>query len=113
MTGTVTARLPQIRLTQKFAGDWSVAGMLGLPNSANLTSSAPYSTNANNGSAAETPQLQGMVQYEHDWWGKAAYFGVPKAFTAWVAAGWQRSINRKRSAVSLRIIRTFGGKTVM
>ena len=94
MTGTVTARLPQIRLTQKFAGDWSVAGMLGLPNNANLTSSAPYSTTTNNGSATETPQLQGMVSYEHDWWGKAAYFGVPKAFTAQVTAGWQRAVNR-------------------
>ena len=43
MTGTVTARLPQVRLTQQFAGDWSVAGMVGLPNNANLTNANPYS----------------------------------------------------------------------
>jgi hypothetical protein len=106
MTGTVTARLPQIRVTQKFAGDWSVAGLVGLPSNANLTNSAPYSTNAGNGSAAETPQLQGSIQYTHDWWGKAAYFGVPKPFTAWVAAGWQRNISRNTSAIALR---TFDG----
>ena len=41
MTGTVTARLPQVRLTQQFAGDWSVAGLVGLPNTTNLTSSYP------------------------------------------------------------------------
>ena len=32
MTGTPTARLPQIRLTQKFLGDWTVAGLIGDPN---------------------------------------------------------------------------------
>ncbi|HEY9072544.1 MAG TPA: hypothetical protein VIN67_00305, partial [Desulfobaccales bacterium] len=98
-TGTVTARLPQIRLTQKFAGDWSVAGMLGLPNNANLTNADPYGAGTGgNGADAETPQLQGVVKYEHDWWGKAAYFGVPAPFAAWVAAGWQRNINRAASS---------------
>ncbi len=107
MTGTVTARLPQIRLTQKFAGDWSVAGLVGLANSANLTSSAPYSTNANNGSAAETPQIEGMVKYEHDWWGKAPYFGTPTPFTAQVTAGWQRAVNRSLAA-GAGTMRAFG-----
>jgi hypothetical protein len=93
MTGTVTARLPQIRLTQKFLGDWSVAGMVGLPQTANLTSATPYSTTVGNGSSAETPQIQGMLKYAHDWWGKAAYFGHPKPFTVQVTAGWQRNIN--------------------
>ena len=36
MTGTPTARLPQIRFTQKFAGDWTVAGLIGDPNQATL-----------------------------------------------------------------------------
>jgi hypothetical protein len=93
-TGTATARIPQIRLTQKFLGDWSVAGLVGLPNSALLDSNTPYSTTVNNGSSAETPQVQGSVKYAHDWWGKAAYFGHPAPFTVQVTAGWQRSINR-------------------
>jgi hypothetical protein len=110
MTGTVTARLPQIRLTQKFAGDWSVAGLVGLPNTANLTSSTPYSTNANNGSSAETPQIEGSVKYAHDWYGKAAYFGHPAPFTAQVTAGWQRNISRLDNALTVATsLRTFDG----
>jgi hypothetical protein len=93
MTGTCTARLPQIRLTQKFLHDWSVAGMVGLPNSARLTSNNPYG-NSNNGMAAETPQLQGSIKYSHDWWGKGAYFGHTRPFTAQITAGWQRNISR-------------------
>jgi hypothetical protein len=95
MTGTVTARLPQIRLTQNFAGDWSVAGLVGLPNTANLTNSNPYvAGTGSNGADAETPQIEGSVKYAHDWYGKAAYFGHPAPFTAQVTAGWQRNINR-------------------
>ena len=36
MTGTPTARLAQIRFTQKFLGDWTVAGLIGDPNQATL-----------------------------------------------------------------------------
>jgi hypothetical protein len=96
MTGTATARLPQIRLTQKFLQDWTVFGFVGLPNNANLTNSNPYG-NSNNGMAAETPQLQGSIRYAHDWWGKGAYFGHPRPFTVQVTAGWQRNINRRRA----------------
>jgi hypothetical protein len=92
--GSALDRIPQIRLTQKFLGDWSVAGLIALPLGASLTSADPYSTNANNGSSAETPQVQGMIKYEHDWWGKAAYYGHPIPFTVTVSGGWQRNINR-------------------
>jgi len=105
-TGTVTARLPQIRLTQKFLGDWSVAGLVGLPNNATLDTNDPYGAGTgSNGADAETPQLQGSITYAHDWWGKAAYFGHPKPFTAQVTAAWQRSINRYATGVGLM---TFG-----
>jgi hypothetical protein len=92
--GSALDRIPQIRLTQKFLGDWSVAGLVGLPQIAAGTDTTPYSDNANNGSAAETPQLQGQIKYEHDWWGKAAYYGHPVPFTVTVSGGWQRAINR-------------------
>jgi hypothetical protein len=95
---TALDRIPQIRLTQKFASDWTVAGLIGLPLNSYVTTTTPYSTLANNGSSAETPQLQGMLQYAHDWWGKAAYFGHPKPFTVSVSAGWQRSISRYSNA---------------
>jgi hypothetical protein len=92
--GSALDRIPQIRLTQKFLSDWSVSGLVALPTPASLTNADPYSTNANNGSSAETPQLQAMVKYDHDWWGKAAYYGHPIPFTATVSAGWQRNISR-------------------
>ncbi|HEY9073991.1 MAG TPA: hypothetical protein VIN67_07635, partial [Desulfobaccales bacterium] len=92
---TALDRIPQIRLTQKFAGDWTVAGLIGLPINTNGITADPYAAGTSgNGQSAETPQLQGMIQYSADLWGKAAYFGVPKPFTASVQAGWQRSISR-------------------
>jgi hypothetical protein len=104
-TGTVTARLPQIRLTQKFLGDWSVAGFIGLANNANLDNNNPYGFGTgSNGADAETPQVQGSILYAHDWWGKAAYFGHPKPFTVQVTAGWQRSINRFTNAFNPDIL---------
>ena len=107
-TGTPTARIPQIRLTQTFLGDWMVAGLIGNPNSAILpgtnaaaiNSTSPYSVNANNGMAAETPQIQGKIRYAHDWWGKAPYYGAPTPFTAQVVAGWQRNIVRTNAAIT-------------
>jgi hypothetical protein len=111
VTGTSTARLAQIRLTQKFWRDWTVAGLIGLPNNALLTTNAPYSANGNNGSEAETPQVQGTIKYAHDWWGKAAYFGHPRPFTAQVTVGWQRNINRGLNNVNAAngfLLETFG-----
>ena len=42
MTGTPTARLAQIRFTQKFLGDWTVAGLIGDPNQATLRCLSGY-----------------------------------------------------------------------
>ena len=53
MTGTPTARLPQIRFTQKFAGDWTVAALVGDPNQATLGSATAAA--ASNGAAAYGP----------------------------------------------------------
>jgi len=104
MTGTPTHRLAQIRFTQKFAGDWTVAALIGDPSQALLNNSAainnaattgPYNANATNGQSAETPQVQLKVNYAHDFWGKAAYYGKPIPFTAQVVAGWQRNVLRE------------------
>jgi hypothetical protein len=103
MTGTPTARLAQIRLTQKFAGDWQVAGLVGQGNNdglngavAGVFSGSPYDTSAgvNSAGASETPQVQAQVKYQHDLWGKAPFYGVPMPFTASVTAGWQRNVAR-------------------
>ena len=96
MTGTPTARLPQIRFTQKFMGAWTVSALVGDPNQALLPAAAvaPYNINVNNGQSAESPQIQGKVQFQQDVWGKAAFYGRPIPFTAQVVAGWQRNIIR-------------------
>jgi hypothetical protein len=93
-TGTPTARLAQIRLTQKFLGDWSVTGLVGEPNNVGGFAAEPYSGNATNGESCESPQVQASIKYAHDWWGKAAYYGHPIPFTAQVSAGWQRNVLR-------------------
>jgi hypothetical protein len=99
MTGTPTARLPQIRFTQKFLGDWTVAALVGDPNQVTLPTAAtgPYNAAINNGQSAESPQVQGKVTYAHDWWGKAAYYGKPTPFTAQVVGGWQRNVTRQQN----------------
>lgn len=97
-TGTPTARIPQVRLTQKLYSDWTVMGLLGMANNyGELGANSVYSTNSTNGSSAETPQIQGSVKYAHDWWGKAAYYGHPVPFTAQITAGWQRNIARTQN----------------
>ena len=64
----------------------------------------------NNGQYAESPQVQGKVQYEHDFWGKAAYYGKPIPFTATVVAGWQRNVKRQATAPALS---TLGNNTTV
>jgi hypothetical protein len=104
-TGTFVARLPQIRLTQIFRSDWTVAALVGEPGPAALpvTNINPYGT-GNNGQSAESPQFQGKIRYQHDWWGKAASFGRPMPFTAQITAGWQRNVIRPQNLD----LRTFG-----
>ncbi len=104
--GLAIDRVPQIRVTQKIGSDWSVAGMISLPVSSSLDNTNPYGNNtSNNGSAAETPNIQGLVKYSHDWYGKAAYFGHPIPLTFTLAGGWERNIVRYEPGFGLR---TFG-----
>jgi len=93
MTGTPTARNAQVRFTQTFMEDWTVAASIGDPNMANLNNTL-YNANINNGQSAETPQLQGKIKYAHDFWGKAAYYGKPTPFTIQFVGGWQRNVQR-------------------
>jgi hypothetical protein len=102
--GSALDRIPQIRLTQKFLGDWSVAGLVGLPYGATLDNGTPYAATVNNASSAETPQLQGQIKYSHDWWGKAAYYGHPMPFTVTLSGGWERAINRYNGDYAVNIL---------
>ena len=98
-TGCPTARLPQIRLTQKFAGDWTVAALIGDANPAGVQENAYSLTNA--GYDAEGPQVQAKLMYEKDLWGKAAFFGRPRGFAAQLTGGWQRLTLRPNTAVDV------------
>lgn len=124
MKGQATARLAQIRLTQKFAGDWTVAGLIGepttissVPTAAAVGETIPGALSGNvlanhtlntNGQSAESPQVQGKIQYQHDWWGQAAFFGRPMPFTAQITAGWQRNEARNANQALNGGLATFG-----
>jgi hypothetical protein len=90
--GMPTARMAQVRVTQNFGSGFSVAGLIGEPNNINGTTGALNYGQSNSGENAETPQIQGKIQYAQDLWGKAAYYGRPMPFTARVIGGWQRNV---------------------
>ncbi len=113
--GMASARLPQIRLTQKFAGSWTVAGLIGKPTDpgaadANFSGALPAGSVGTQlgleGQSSETPQLQGKIQYEADLWGKAPFYGRPRGFVAQVTGGWQRT--RYRNNFAALGLNTFG-----
>ena len=113
MVGAPSQRLPQIRLTQKFLGAYTAAILIGaqFDNSDFTTGGVvPVGVQAlgTGGASTETPQIQGMLAFEQDLWGKAAFYGVPRGFVAQLAAGWQR--NRFRPFV-LGATNTWGNGT--
>ncbi len=113
--GWANQRTPQIRLTQKFLGDWTVAGMIAKPYDpsaadVNFTGSVPAGSAGTQlgleGQSSETPQLQGKITYEKDLYGKAPFYGRPRGFVAQVTGAWQRTRYRNNfAAVGLN---TFG-----
>jgi hypothetical protein len=91
--GMPMARLAQVRLTQKLGKGFSVAGLIGQPTNSATVNGVNY-TLGNNGENAESPQIQGKLQYQQDLWGKAAYYGRPMPFTVRIIGGWQRNVAR-------------------
>jgi len=91
MTGTPTARIPQIRLTQKFLGAWSVGLLVGDANG--IAQGQSYSlVDHAGGESTEAPQVQAQGEFAQDLYGKAAWYGKPTPFTAQINFGWQRGI---------------------
>jgi len=130
--GFLNQRVAQIRLTQKFLGDWTVAGAIMKPydpSAADANWETVTAAGVNNipapgvaagpaaafnqlnggaeGRSSETPQLQGKIQYEKDLYGKAAFYGRPRGFTAQVTGGWQRTRYRANQFTVANIF-TFG-----
>ena len=115
--GRPLSRVPQIRLTQKFAGAWTVATAILKPydpaptdtNFANVTVNPGQFQTASTGlegQASEIPHFDGKIAYEKDLWGKAPFFGRPRGFAAQVTAGWQRIRYRGNAVASAS--NTFG-----
>ncbi len=101
--GVPSARLAQVRLTQKFAGCVTLAGFIGEPTNAgpaNFLDSAAAPNGhrlGHNGESGESPQVQAKVQFQKDLWGQAAFNGAPKSFTAQIVGGWQRNEARNNN----------------
>jgi hypothetical protein len=85
--GSPTQRLPQVRLTQKFLGSWTASMLIGA--AFNLADNSVLAPNVTSGESSEMPQIQIMGSFEQDLYGKAAFYGRPRGFTAQVAGGWQ------------------------
>jgi len=108
--GWTFQRTPQIRLTQKFAGAWTIAGAICKPydpaaadanfdgSTAAVAGQIQAASVGLPGQSSETPQLQGKLAYEKDLYGKAAFYGRPRGFVAQVNAGWQRTRYRGNQA---------------
>ena len=135
--GAAFQRVPQIRLTQKFLGDWTVAGAICKPYDpstadANFETTAAGSNAAINpgqvqytgvtggnvwpGQNAESPQLQGKLAYEKDLWGKAPFYGRPRGFVAQLNGAWQRTrYHNNQTATALNTFgqNAFGSTTVL
>jgi len=107
--GMIWFREPQIRLTQKFLGTFTAAVAISNPGSGPDSIQLPGDQAATNpylGESSETPRVSGSIKYEQDLWGKAAFYGKPRGFSARVAAAWQRS--RYRAFTGVASGRIFG-----
>ncbi|MCX5888896.1 MAG: hypothetical protein NTY36_05520, partial [Deltaproteobacteria bacterium] len=124
--GMPSGRVPQIRLTQKFAGNWTVAAAILKPYDPSTADAAfdgqvltapggaPVAPPAGvqsasvglPGQSSEIPHIDAKIAYEKDLYGKAGFFGRPRGFAAQVTAGWQQI--RYRANTAAQAFGTFG-----
>lgn len=100
--GNPYIREPQIRLSQKFLGVFEAAIAICQPmNGQNGTTIATEQNALGNpymGESSETPRVTARLRYEQDLWGKAPYYGKPRAFTLRVATSWERTRFQRNTA---------------
>jgi hypothetical protein len=91
-------REPQIRLTQTIGvGGGKMLVSLALCQPMNdgwglfLNANQVAAGNQYDGESTETPRVEGRVKWSADLWGKAAFWGKPRPFSARVGASWQRN----------------------
>lgn len=99
LTGIANQRLPQIRLTQKFLGAWTVGVLVGEANA--ITGGHSFSAvDRLGGESTEAPQVQARVEFAQDLYGKAPWYGKPTPLTVQLNAGWQRGITPSGGAIN-------------
>ncbi len=95
-SGAFSLREPQIRITQKFLGDWRVALAITHPENGrwglNVDANDPIE-----GQASEMPKVVAKVAYEKDLWGKAAYFGSARGLVAEIGGSYMRTRHTTRA----------------
>ncbi len=100
--GVPTARLAQIRVTQKFLGSWTVAGLIGVgTDTSDGDRTDALGTASLNAQSSETPQVQAKIAFEQDVWGKAPFYGKPRGFVAQIVAAWQRTNYRNNNGAAV------------
>lgn len=117
-TGSPVQRMPQVRVTQKFLDAYTAAFLIARPGDPTDPNQLipnpgfnPPALQNTPGASAEGLQLQGKLTFQQDLWGKAAFYGAPRPFTAQVVAGWQKSRWRSSPAgefFAAATVATFG-----
>ncbi len=87
--GATQLRLPQVRYTHKF-DPFSVSVAIEAPQNGRWGLNID-ATNPNEGEVSEVPMFEAKFRYEQDLYGKAAWYGKPRAFYVGVGGGWFRS----------------------
>jgi hypothetical protein len=91
--GATQLRLPQVRFTYKFTDEFNASLAVCSPQNGrwglNIDPNNPLE-----GETSETPMVEVKARYEQDLWGKAAWYGKPRAFYVGLGAGYFRSRNQ-------------------
>ena len=91
--GATQLRVPQVRYTQKFGNGFDASLALCSPQNGRWG----LNVDANNpieGETSETPMVEAKVRFEQDLYGKAGWYGKPRAFYVGLGAGYFRSRNQ-------------------
>jgi hypothetical protein len=105
--GATQLRLPQVRYTQKFSDEFNASLEVASPQNGRWGLNLDANNQAE-GELSETPMVEAKVRYEQDLYGKAAFYGKPRAFYVGLGAGWFRSQNVGNQAFAIGTWRTLG-----
>jgi hypothetical protein len=88
--GATQLRIPQVRYTQKFMDGFDGSITINAPQSGRWGVNVD-AANPAEGETSETPMVEAKLRFEQDLYGKAAWYGKPRAFYVGLGAGYFRS----------------------